>query len=177
MVVVKPPERTTVTTQHFRRFVEHAYWGLDKILESLEQTPSRLDETPSVGAASPLNTLRHMYMFERGFLARLSGNDVSPDDRAPEDFEELRAAWQPVRAAWLELIDSLTDEQLDEPFELRLWGERYRTTRANVISQFVQHQGQHRSELAVMASTFGHSAGEFDWWDFLEETGRPIEQV
>jgi uncharacterized damage-inducible protein DinB len=166
-----------VSTQHFQAFVRHAYWGLDKLLEAFEQVPERLDEEPSAGARSPRVTLQHMYMFERGFLARLQGEDVSPSDRAPEDFEELRAAWVPVRHGWIELLDSLTDEQLDEPFELRLWNQRYRTTRANVISQFVQHQGQHRSELAVMASTFGHSPGEFDWWDFLEETGHPLEEV
>jgi len=166
-----------MTVQHFRTFIEHAYWGLDKNLAALALTPERLDEAPSEGAASPLNTLRHMYMFERGFLARLQGADVSPADRAPEDLAALRAAWASVREGWLALLDSLTDEQLDEPFELRLWSDRYRTTRANVISQFVQHQGQHRSELAVMASTFGHSPGEFDWWDFLESVGRPLEQL
>ena len=116
-----------------------------------------------------------MYMFERGFLARLNGGD-SPTDPSPKDLDELRAAWTEVRAGWINLLETLTDEQLDEPFELRLCDDRYRTTRANVISQFVQHQGQHRSELAVMASTFGHSPGEFDWWDYLEETGHPIER-
>jgi len=33
----------------------------------------------------------------------------------------------------------------------------------------VQHQGQHRSKLAVLISAMGESPGEFDLWDFLSE--------
>lgn len=166
-----------MSARHFEAFIQHAYWGLDKILAALEQTPARLNEQVSVGAATPRKTLRHMYAFERGFLAGLHGEAASFSDPAPEDLEELRAAWAPVRQGWLDYISTVSDELLDEPFEVQLGDERYRTTRANVLSQFVQHQGQHRSELAVMASTFGHSPGEFDWWDYLEKTGRPLEQV
>ena len=164
-----------MSTQHFLSFINHAYWGLDKIFEALEQTPERLDEEPSVGAATPRTTLRTCTCSSAASSPRLNGGD-SPTDPSPKDLDELRAAWTEVRAGWINLLETLTDEQLDEPFELRLWDDRYRTTRANVISQFVQHQGQHRSELAVMASTFGHSPGEFDWWDYLEETGHPIER-
>ena len=165
-----------MSAQHFRAFIDHAYWGLDKILEALEQSPERLDEEVSAGAQTPRATLRHMYSFERGFLARLQGGDA-PDDQPSEEFEELRAAWGPVRQGWLDYIEAISDAELDEPFDIRLRGGRYRTTRANVLSQFVQHQGQHRSELAVMASTFGHSPGGFDWWTYLAETGQPIERL
>lgn len=166
-----------MSAAHFQSFIEHAYWGLDKILAALEQAPERLDEQVSVGAQTPRTTLRHMFAFERGFLSRLHGEDASFTDPAPEDLDELRAAWTPIRQGWLDYIAALSDELLDEPFEVQLGDERYRVTRAQVLSQFVQHQGQHRSELAVMASTFGHSPDEFDWWDYLDETGRPIEQV
>lgn len=39
----------------------------------------------------------------------------------------------------------------------------------HVLSQFVQHQGQHRSELAVIVSALGESSSEFDLWNFLSE--------
>jgi uncharacterized damage-inducible protein DinB len=76
-----------------------------------------------------------------------------------------------------DLLDSLSDEDLDAPLAVSIFDARYRTTRANILSQFVQHQGQHRSELAVMASTFGHSPGEFDWWNYLATSGQPFEQI
>lgn len=166
-----------MSAQHFAAFINHAYWGLDKILAALEQAPERLDEQVSAGAQTARTTLRHMYAFERGFLARLHGETALFSQPTPEDFEELRTDWALVRQGWLDYIVALSDDQLDEPFEVQLGDERYRTTRANVLSQFVQHQGQHRSELAVMASTFGRSPGEFDWWDYLEKTGQPIEPV
>lgn len=166
-----------MSVEHYRAFINHAYWGLDKIVLALGESPERLDEPVSAGAQTPRTTLRHMFAFERGFLSRLQGGDGSFSEPGPEDLDELLAAWAPIRQGWVDYFDSVTDAQLDEPFELRLWDERYRTTRANVLSQFVQHQGQHRSELAVMASTFGHSPGEFDWWDYLEKTGQPLEQI
>lgn len=39
----------------------------------------------------------------------------------------------------------------------------------HVLSQFVQHQGQQRSELAVIVSVMGESPGEFDLWNFLSQ--------
>ena len=165
-----------MSAQYFRAFVNHAHWGLDRILDALEHTPERLDEDVSAGAQSPRTTLRHMYAFERGFLARLMGVEA-PSDPPPEDLEELRNAWTPIRQGWLDYVDGISDAELDEPFEMTLGSARYRTTRANVLSQFVQHQGQHRSELADMASTLGHSPGEFDWWHYLEQTGEPIERL
>lgn len=166
-----------MTARHFESFVQHAYWGLDKILAALEQAPDRLDEHVSEGAQTPRTTLRHMYAFERGFLSRLHGESASFSDPPPEDLDELRDAWAPIRQGWLDYVANVPDEVLDEPFEVRLGTERYRVTRAQVLSQFVQHQGQHRSELAVMASTFGHSPGEFDWWDYLAGTGQPLEHL
>lgn len=166
-----------MSVEHFRSFVEHSYWGLDKLLEALEQSPGRLDEELLAGAQTPRTTLRHMFAFERGFLSRLHGNDAQFRDPTPENLAELRAQWEPIRQGWRDLLDSLTDGDLDAPFEVSLFDGQYRTTRANILSQFVQHQGQHRSELAVMASTFGHSPGEFDWWDYLESSGQPIERA
>jgi uncharacterized damage-inducible protein DinB len=162
---------------HFRSFIDHAYWGLDELLDALEQSPDRLDEEVLVGAQTPRTTLRHMFAFERGFLARLEGRDTQFRDPTPEDLAELRAQWEPIRQGWRDLLDSLSDEDLDAPLEVSLFDARYRTTRANILSQFVQHQGQHRSELAVMASTFGHSPGEFDWWNYLAASGQPIERL
>ena len=83
----------------------------------------------------------------------------------------------PIRQGWLDYLANLPDELLDEPFEVQLGDARYRVTRAQILSQYVQHQGQHRSELAVFASTFGHSPGEFDWWNYLQATGQPPEVV
>ena len=166
-----------MSAPYFEPFVQHAYWGLDNIIDALRQSPDRLDEAVSAGAQTPRSTLRHMFAFERGFLARLHGDPVPSGQPPPEDLDELLAAWTPVRAAWLDYVATIEADRLDEPFEVQLGDRRYRVTRAQILSQFVQHQGQHRSELAVMASTFGHSPGEFDWWDFLEQTGRPLEQL
>jgi len=162
-----------MTTAHFGAFIDHAYWGLDKLLEALEPlTDDELDRDVIPGATPARQILLHMYRFEAGWLARLNGDDPPPPEQFA-DFASLRTAWEPVRQGWRDYVASLSEEQLEESFTVSLGSERFSPARHQAISQFVQHQGQHRSELAVIASTFGRSAGEFDWWDYLEDRGVP----
>jgi len=161
-----------MSTAHFSAFIDHAYWGLDKLLDSLEPlTDEELGREVMSGAMSARDILHHMYRFEAGWLTRLKAEDVPP----PESFADvasLRRAWEPVRQGWRDYVASLSDKQLDESFTVSFGDESFAPARHQAISQFVQHQGQHRSELAVIASTFGRSPGEFDWWDYLDETGQ-----
>ena len=161
-----------MTTSHFSAFIDHAYWGLDKLLDALEPlTDDELDREVIAGALSARHILLHMYRFEAGWLARLKGDDPPP----PEEFADLaslRVAWEPVRQGWRDYVAGLSEEQFEGSFTVSFGSESFSPARHQAISQFVQHQGQHRSELAVIASTFGRSPGEFDWWDYLEARSR-----
>ena len=64
----------------------------------------------------------------------------------------------------MDYMRTLTPERLDG--EISVPGETHRPRVRRVLAQFVQHEGQHRSELAALASHFGRSPGPFDWWDF-----------
>lgn len=160
-----------MSAAHFSDFIDHAYWGLDKLLDALEPlTDDELEREVMAGAMSARTILLHMYRFEAGWLARLSGDEPPP----PEEFADLaslRSAWEPVRQGWRDYVAGLSDEQLEESFTVSFGVESFSPARHQAISQFVQHQGQHRSELAVIASTFGRSPGEFDWWDYLANRG------
>ena len=62
-----------------RAFIDHAYWGLDKLLEALEPlTDDELDRDVIADAAPARQILLHMYRFEAGWLARLNGDDPPP---------------------------------------------------------------------------------------------------
>lgn len=164
-----------MSNTYFSAFIDHAYWGLDKLLDALEPlTDDQLDREVMGGASSARVILLHMFRFEVGWLARLRGAEPP----AAEDFADLaalRLAWEPIREGWRDYVASLDAERLDERFTVRFGDESFSPARHQVISQFVQHQGQHRSELAVIASTFGHSPGEFDWWDYLDSTGQRLD--
>ncbi len=161
-----------MTTTHFSAFIDHAYWGLDKLLAALEPlTDDELDREVMAGAMPARNILLHMYRFEAGWLARLKGDDPPP----PEDFanlDALRAAWEPIREGWRTYVAGLSEDELEESFTVSFGSESFSPARHQAISQFVHHQGQHRSELAVIASAFGRSPGEFDWWDYLGDRGQ-----
>lgn len=160
-----------MTTTHFSAFIDHAYWGLDKLLDALEPlTDDELDRDLLAGAMSARQILLHMYRFEAGWLARLNG-DAPPPPHEFADLASLRTAWEPVRQGWRDYVAALTEDQLNASFTVSFGNESFSPARHQAISQFVQHQGQHRSELAIIASTFGRSPGEFDWWDYLEDRG------
>ena len=162
--------------QDFERFVEHAYWGLDKIGSALEALgPERWTETPVQGLRSPRDIMVHMWGFENFWGARLRGEapDKSPpsDPASFDDFASFMEGWRPVQAWWREHAATLSDEELDRGVELTWFDGSGRTPPArHILSQFVQHQGQHRSELAVLVSAMGESPGDFDLWLFLAET-------
>lgn len=160
-----------MATVQFGAFLDHAYWGLGKLLDALEPlSDDELDREVMAGAVPGRMILRHMLGFETGWLARLTGDERLP---APEvaTIDALREAWVPVEAGWRSYVAGLSDGDLERSITVSFGAESFSPRIDQVLSQFVQHQGQHRAELAVIASTFGRSPGEFDWWDYLEARG------
>ena len=162
--------------QGFEGFVGHAYWGLDKIVSALEALgPERWSETPVQGLRSPREIMMHMWGFENFWSARLRGEKLDRESPpiTPATFDNLASlleAWRPVQNWCREHTAGLTEQELDRGIELT-WmdGTNHAPPSRHVLSQFVQHQGQHRSKLAVLVSAMGESPGDFDLWDFLSE--------
>ena len=105
--------------QDFERFVEHAYWGLDKIVSALEALgPERWTDAPVEGLRSPREIMVHIcWGFENFWGACLRGEalDGSPP-LDPASFSELASlleAWRPVQAWWRDHTAGLTDEELE----------------------------------------------------------------
>ena len=74
---------------------------------------------------------------------------------------ELRTRWE---AEWVALdayLNSLDDTTVAEPFDVfRLW---------QAMAHVVNHGTQHRSEVAALMTGLGHSPGDLDIVDFIEE--------
>lgn len=164
-----------MSVEQFRAFIDHAYWGRDKILDALDGVPNgALAGDPAIeGLHSVSEIVGHMMGFERLFSAVIRGDE--PVFGAPDgdlsSVAGVRATWEPIEAGWRQYLETLDDEQLDRSVHLT-WQSPDAVVRVrDILAQFVQHQGQHRSELAVLATHLGCSPGEFDWWDYLGERG------
>ncbi len=159
-----------MTAEQFEAFIKHAYWGLDMILDAAEElSEAEFRARPLTGVQSVQETLIHMLGFEIFWGAILQGEEMQErrDPSRDPDLAALREAWMPVREKWLGFIATATPEQLNAQLEVKGPDENeYQPRARRALSQFVQHQGQHRSELAALVSQYGHSPGEFDWWDF-----------
>jgi uncharacterized damage-inducible protein DinB len=163
-----------MTAEQFEAFIKHAYWGLDMILDAAaELSEAEFRARPLTGVQSVQATLIHMLGFETFWGGILQGEQRADQPTAEEvrardpDLAALRKTWAPVREEWLGFVATATPEQLNAQLEVKGPDKNEYQPRARlVLSQFVQHQGQHRSELAALVSQYGHSPGEFDWWDF-----------
>ncbi len=167
-----------MSVEQFREFIDHAYWGRDKILDALEGAPegALTGVPPLEGSRSISEIAGHMMGFERLFGAVISGGE--PIFGAPDgdlsSVAGIRAAWEPIEAGWRQYLETLGDQELERDVHLTWWGPDAVVRVQDILAQFVQHQGQHRSELAVLATDLGCSPGEFDWWVYLQQRDEQV---
>jgi uncharacterized damage-inducible protein DinB len=155
-------------------------WANERILDrasllSPEQflTP---DDTPM---GSIRNTLVHMISWQRRWLSWWSGDSPTLDDARllaldPADYpdvETVRAEWRALHEQTETFLAQLTDAKLDEictgkstdgrDWHIPLW---------KLMMQVANHGTQHRSEIAMKLTNFGHSPGGLDFYFYVLET-------
>ncbi len=159
-----------------RDFFAHHRWAARKIMEQLEQCDvTDLEQQGFVGAASPMQTLRHMVQSEAYWTALFVHGDGAMD--AARKFEplttvtEMRALWDDFYIELDPYLGRLDNGELDRVFNVTFpGGNSFSPRLRQVLSQLTVHSAQHRSELALMVSGLGYSPGELDLCDFLSET-------
>jgi len=170
-----------MSVEQFRAFIDHAYWGRDKILDELEGVSDEAlaSDPPTEGLRSVIDLMSHMMRFERLFSSQILAEELREIPAGLASVTDLRSAWEPIESAWRRIAEALTPEELDRVVHLQ-WPDGSEASQAvrAIMAQFVQHQGQHRSELAVIATHLGRSPGECAWWVYLKErdeqvAGRP----
>ena len=122
------------------------------------------------------NTLNHLLVVDRLWTNRITGRDhgiKSLDQVLYGDFESLRAARQAEDAALIELVDSLSEDELQGPVSYRrMIGDGSHTTRRDhILITLFNHQTHHRGQVHAMLTQQGIDPPPLDVIYFLEEQG------
>ena len=122
------------------------------------------------------NTLNHLLVVDRLWTSRIKGRNhgiESLDQILHDDFESLRAARQAEDAALIELVDSLSEEELQGPVTYRrMIGDGSHTTRRDhILITLFNHQTHHRGQIHAMLTQQEIDPPPLDVIYFLEEQG------
>lgn len=122
------------------------------------------------------NTLNHLLVVDRSWTSRIKGvahGLKSLDQILYDDFDSLRAAREAEDAALIELVDGLSDEELQSPVTYsRMAGDGSFTTRCDhILITLFNHQTHHRGQIHAMLTQQDIDPPPLDVIYFLQEAG------
>ncbi len=152
---------------------DYNYWATDRIL----RTAARItDEQFAMPTRFPWGSLRgtlvHILAGERYWLYRWQGMPPRPDPARGDypTLATLREQWPRDEAELRSYLATLTDDDLARPhtFTLRNGAASTAPLWARIV-HVVTHGTLHRGEAAQMLTECGHSPGDIDLADLLDE--------
>jgi uncharacterized damage-inducible protein DinB len=142
-------------------------YGYDRNLKLLDQAEKLTEEQfsgpPPIGDTSVRQLFFHIANAERGWRVGWATRERTPGPSLDDypDVASLRAFMDQNNEDTLAYIDTLSEEALDEDFfAMPLW---------QAMTHVANHGTQHRSEIAMLLTNFGHSPGDVDMVFYAEE--------
>jgi uncharacterized damage-inducible protein DinB len=155
----------TTLTDHARSMIASTIWADGRILAAAEGIS---DEQ----YAQLRSQLEHMLGTHRYWYANWTGGTHS--DPALTTLADARAAYAVSHDAMREFGSRLTQEEWERAEQWWLqWGVDARMALGESITQVFYHGVQHRSEMAVLLSLWGHSPGDMDYLNYLQSLAAP----
>jgi uncharacterized damage-inducible protein DinB len=163
-----------------RTLYDHGNWATRRVFEAAR----RLDDGALDRTIDKLGSLRelliHLVDAHGYWLARAQGVEPQPRLTAVDKpgVEALFAEWKRLEASVSAMLTTLDDGGLQRivrytnpsgaPQAYPLW---------QILAHQLLHAVQHRSELALALSQYGHSPGWLDVLVFVDETSAPEGMV
>lgn len=157
-----------------RFLIDHLYWMRDRVLARADEPGVALTDPAPVTTRDLRATLVHELDVEWSWRVRLQRDDptaFSPDDEEldPVDYptvDAIRERWQQDETEMRAWLAALTDADLaahcraERDLEHPFWHH---------LQHLYTHGIQQLSDAATLLSRQGHSPGELDFLEFVEE--------
>jgi uncharacterized damage-inducible protein DinB len=144
---------------------EYSAWARTRLLDAASTLTPEQQRAAAPGVYGSIHdTLVHMAASQWMWLERIQGRS-SPPPRGADfaDLAELRTWWDAQQAASLAYLAGLTDADLDRPIQYTtLDGQLYRRQVWHALLQVVNHQTEHRSQVATLLTHYGVAAPPTD---------------
>jgi uncharacterized damage-inducible protein DinB len=155
-----------------RTMYEYGRWATGHLLDVAEGlTTEQLNASGGAGHGSIRETFIHQIVTQQRWLVWWDGSmdlttalSYQVDEDAYPDMPAIRALWDEVEAQTFQFIDSLSAEDVERNYHAELpWGlPPTDFTLWWMMLHVANHGTQHRSEIAAMLTSAGHSPGDMD---------------
>jgi len=145
---------------HARQLVAYNEWANNRVLDAARNLNPEQYATVAGGFAHFLGTQEFWYA---------NWTDAEFEERERDSFDELVDAFAASHAQMREYFAALTDDGWHRSEQWwKRWGHEQRLPLGETLFQVVNHSTQHRSEIAVVTSSYGASPGDLDYLQFKQ---------
>jgi len=160
--------------QYLTRLYEYNYWANARILDTVAQvTEGQLVQPMSPHHGSLRGTLVHTLSAEWIWRTRCQEAIYPTAMFAETDFPTLvavRTRWGEEEGHMWAYLDWLDDETLAQKMPYRTTGGTLQENNlGEILIHVVMHGMQHRAEMAMVLTDYGHSPGDIDLIMFVRE--------
>jgi len=148
---------------------EYNKWANNRIFRKVAKlTPEQLNTPNNLTGGSLFDTLVHVYDAEWSWRLAAQEGAMSGKVLTAEDFPNfttLRKTWTAEMESMLAYLQTLTDEQLQQPHQF-IWSTRARPRQRllwQILFHAANHSTHHRAEIGRYLDTLGHSPKDMDF--------------
>lgn len=123
-------------------------------------------ENPGYGHGSLQDLFFHLLRTDVAWRVALQTGRQQAGIKAGDypDLDSLRQGFESEKQAWQELLENLSEGDIQADIELTNWrGEPFVFPRWRILQHVVLHGMQHHAELAQLLTTKGQSPGNIDF--------------
>ncbi len=116
--------------------------------------------------------LAHLFSIERVWRLLSAHGEIAPEEMIGADQLQTVAAMRDLSSSESELMNILLQDWSDEAFAheviiTRRDGSQFSLVRWHMLRHLLTHSMQHRSEAALLLTSYGRSPGDIDFLYFL----------